>query len=97
MNKIVSTKNRVFMSFWLVRPRRENNNLFTFGSKLESFNQNLTKFIFLINTRSHFTMFMQKEIDLEIVQGANFEFIESLKNNGTKFLLVFDDSCEKKL
>ena len=36
----------------------------------------------------------QKEIDnLEFVQGEHFEFINSLKNNGTKFLLLFDDSC----
>ena len=37
---------------------------------------------------------MQKEVDnLEFVQGVHFEFINSLKNNGTKYLLVFDDSC----
>ena len=37
---------------------------------------------------------MQKEIDnLEFVQGVHFEFINSLKNNGTKYLLIFDDSC----
>ena len=39
---------------------------------------------------------MQKEIEtLEFVQGVNFEFIDLLKNNGTKYLLIFDDSCEK--
>ena len=39
---------------------------------------------------------MQKEIEnLEIVQGVNFEFIDSLKNNGTKYLLEVDDSCEE--
>ena len=39
---------------------------------------------------------MQKEIEnLEFVQGANFEFNDSLKNNGTKYLLIFDDSCEE--
>ena len=38
---------------------------------------------------------MQKEIEnLEFVQGVNFEFIDSLKNNGTKYLLIFDVSCE---
>ena len=36
---------------------------------------------------------MQKEIDnLEFVQGVHFEFVNSLKNNGTKYLLIFDDS-----
>ena len=39
---------------------------------------------------------MQKEIEnLEFVRGVNFEFIESIKNNGTKYLLFFDDSCEE--
>ena len=37
---------------------------------------------------------MQKEVDnLEFVRGVHFEFINSLKNNGTKYLLIFDDSC----
>ena len=36
---------------------------------------------------------MQNEIEkLEFVQGVNFEFLDSLKNNGTKYLLIFDDS-----
>ena len=36
---------------------------------------------------------MQKEIkNLEFAQGINFEFIDSLKNNGTKYLLI---SCEE--
>ena len=39
---------------------------------------------------------MQKESEnLEFVHGVNFEFIDSLKNNGTKYLLIFDDSCEE--
>ena len=29
------------------------------------------------------------------MQGINFEYIDSLKNNGTKYLLIFDDSCEE--
>ena len=38
---------------------------------------------------------MQKEIEsLEFVRGVNFEFFDSLKINGTKYLLIFDDSCE---
>ena len=38
---------------------------------------------------------MQKEVEnIEFVQGVNFEFIDSLKNNGTKNLFLFDDSCE---
>ena len=37
---------------------------------------------------------MQKEVDnLEFVQSVHFEFINSLKNNGTKYLLIVDVSC----
>ena len=39
---------------------------------------------------------MQKEIaNLEFVQGVNFDFTYCLKNNGTKNLLIIDDSCEE--
>ena len=39
---------------------------------------------------------MQKAVEsLEFVQGVNFEFIDSLKNNSTKCFLKFDNSCEK--
>ena len=37
-----------------------------------------------------------KEIEnIEFVQGVNFDFIDSLENNGTKNLLIFDDSCQE--
>ena len=29
------------------------------------------------------------------MRGVNFEFVDLLKNNGTKYLLIFDDSCEE--
>ena len=39
---------------------------------------------------------MQKEIEnLNFVRGVNFEFIDSLKNNGTKCLLNSNDSSEE--
>ena len=39
---------------------------------------------------------MKKEFEkLELVQRVSFEFIDSFKNNGTKYLLTFDDSCEE--
>ena len=39
---------------------------------------------------------MQKEIEnLEFVRGVSFKIIDSLKNNGTKYLLLSDNSCEK--
>ena len=39
---------------------------------------------------------MQEEIEnLEFVQCVKFEFIDWLKNNGTKNLVIFHDSCEE--
>ena len=38
---------------------------------------------------------MLKEIE-NIFPGVNFNFIDSLENNGTKNLLIFDDFCQKK-
>ena len=39
---------------------------------------------------------MQKEIEFfEFNQGVNFEIVVSLKNNGAKYLLILDYSCEE--
>ena len=39
---------------------------------------------------------MEKEIEnLKFNLGVNFDIIDSLKNNDTKHLLKFDDSCEE--
>ena len=39
---------------------------------------------------------VQNEIEnLEFVPRLSFEFIDSLENNGTKYLLIFEDSCEE--
>ena len=39
---------------------------------------------------------MQREIEnLEFVRRVSFEFIDPLKNNGTKYTLIFDNSCKE--
>ena len=37
---------------------------------------------------------MQRK-NLKFIQGVDFDLIEILPNNGTKYLLMFDDSCEE--
>ena len=32
---------------------------------------------------------------IAFIEGVDFEFIQNLPNNGTKYLLIFDDSCEE--
>ena len=39
---------------------------------------------------------MSKNIkNIHFIQGVDFEFIQNLPKNGTKYLLIFDDSCEE--
>ena len=39
---------------------------------------------------------MSKDVKkIEFKEGVDFEFIQNLPNNGTKYLLVFDNSCEE--
>ena len=60
------------------------------------FNQSLTKFTFFHQHSQPLYDVIEKEIEnLVFVRGVNFEFIDSLKNNGTKNLLIFDESCEE--
>ena len=37
---------------------------------------------------------MQRK-NLKIIQGVDFDLIENLSNSGTKYLLIFDYSCEE--
>ena len=62
---------------------------------MEPFNQNLTKFIFYQHSQPLYDVMQNQTENLEFVQGVNFELIDSLKNNGTKYLLIFEDSYEE--
>ena len=95
MNKLISTNDRLFIS--LVGPSETGNmQLFHNWLKTGTFQPKFDKIKFLYQHSQPLYDVMQNEIEkLEFVQGVNFEFIDSLKNNGTKYLLIFDDSCEE--
>ena len=97
MNKLISTQNRVFIS--LVGPT---------GTKKSQINCNWLRIgtfqpksekIYSFYPCQYFQPFydvMKEAIEnLDVVEGVNFEFIDLLKTNGTKYLLTFDDSCEQ--
>ena len=63
------------------------------GLKLEHFNPNFTKIFFYQHLQPLYDDMQKKYDNLEFVQGVHFEIINSLKNNGSKYLLNFDDSC----
>ena len=95
MKKFVSTKKRVFIP--LVGPSEFGKSQFVYNwLKIGTFQAKFEKIYFFYQHSQPLYNVIQKEIkNVEFVQGVNFEFIDSIKNNGTKYLLIFDDSCEE--
>ena len=95
MNKLISTKNRLFIS--LVGPSQTGKSQLLYNwLKIGTFQPKFAKIYIFYQHSQPFYDFLLKEIEnLEFVRGVNFEFIDSLKNNGTKYLLIFDYSCEE--
>ena len=93
MNKLISTKNRVFISL-VGHPQTGKKQPIYNWLKVGTFQPTFDKiYIFYQHSQPLYNV-MQKEIEnLEFVQGVNFEFIDSLKSNGTKYLLILHDSC----
>ena len=95
MNKIISSKNRVFISLIGPSETRKLQLLYNW-LKIGTFWPKFDKIYFFHQLSQPLYDAKQKEIEnLEFVRGVNFEFIDSLKNNGSKYLLIFDDSCEE--
>ena len=93
MNRLISTKNRVFIS--LVGPSETGKPQLIYNwLKIGTFQRKYDRVYFFYQHSQPVYKVMQREFkNLEFVQGVNFDFIDSLKNNGTKYLLIFDDSC----
>ena len=91
---LVSTENRVFISS--VGPSQtEYSQLVYKWLKTGTFQPMFDKIHFFYQHSQPFHDVMQKIANLEFVRGVNFQFIDLLKNNGLKYLLSFDDSCEE--
>ena len=93
MNKLSSTNNRVFIS--LVGPSETGKSQFISNwLKLRTFQPKFDEVYFFYQHSQPLYDVMQKGIDdLVFVRGVNFEFVDFFKNNCTKYLLIFDDSC----
>ena len=95
MDKLISTKNRVFISLVGHSETGKRQPIYNW-LKIGTFQPKFDKIYFFYQYSQPLYDVMQKEIkNLEFVQGVNLEFIDSLKNNGTKYLLIFDDSCKE--
>ena len=95
LNKLNSTKNRVFIS--LIGPSETGQSQLIYNwLKIGTFQPKSDKNYFFYQHSQPLFYVMQKVIEnLEFVRGVNIEFTDSLKNNGTKSLLIFDNSCEE--
>ena len=93
MNNLISTKNRVFFS--LVGPSEARKSQLVYNClKIGTFQPEFGKIYFFYQHSQPLYDVMRKEIkNLVFVQGVNFEFIDSLTTYGTKYSLIFDDSC----
>ena len=95
MNKLISTKNRVFISSVGPSETRKSQLIYNW-LKIGTFEPKFDKTYFFYQHSQPLYDVKQKEIEsLEFVRGVNFEFTDSLKNNATKYLLIFVDSCEE--
>ena len=64
--------------------------------KSETFQKKFDKVYYFYQHSQPLFFVMQKEIEnLEFVQGVNFDFKAWLMNNGTKYLIIFHNSCER--
>ena len=95
MKSLFSTKNRVFIS--LVGPSETGKTQLIYNwLKIWIFQPKFDKIYFFYQHSQPLYVVLQKEIEnLECVRGVNFEFIDSLKNNSTKYLLISDNSCQE--
>ena len=91
MNKLYSTKNRNFIS---PVGQSDSGKMYLIHEwlKVGTFQPKFDNIYFLYQRAQPLYDVMQKKFDnLEFVQDVHFEFLNSLKNNGTKDLLTFDD------
>ena len=95
MNKLISTKKRVFIS--LVGPSETGKSQLIYSwLKVGTIQPKFDRIYFPNQHSQPLYDVMQEEFEiLEFVRGVKFKFIDSIKNNGTKYLLIFDGSSEE--
>ena len=95
MNKIISTKERIFIS--LVGPSGSGkSHLIHEWLTIGTFQPEFDKIYYFYQHYQSLYGLMSKDVkNIEFIEGVDFEFIQNLPNNGTKYLLIFDDSCEE--
>ena len=93
MKKIISTKERVFISLFGLSGSGKSHLIFQWLN-IGTFQPKFDKMFYFY--RHYQPLYGQRQRkNLKFIQGVVFELIENLPNNGTKYLLIFVDSCEE--
>ena len=95
MNKVISSKERVFMS--LVGPSGCGKSQLIFDMlKSGTFQPEFDKIYYFYQYHQPlYTLMKQHIAQIEFIQCVDFEKIDKLPNDGRKYLLIFDDSCDE--
>ena len=95
MNKLTSTKERIFIS--LVVPSGSGQfHLIHAWLIIGTFQPDFVEIYYFYQYYKSLYGLMSKNIkNIHFFQGVDFEFNHSLPNDGTKYLLIFDNSCEE--
>lgn len=95
MNKLISTRERVFMS--LVGPSGSGKTQLIYDMlKNGTFQPNFDKIIYFYqHYQSIYSLITDCVPNVEFIQCVDFELIGGLPNDGSHYLLIFDDSCEE--
>ena len=93
MNELISTETRFFISL-VVPSDTGSSQLIHYWLKIGTFEPKYWQnSLFLSTHPAILPCYAKRDWKLEFVQGGNFEFIDSLKNNSAKYLLFFEESC----
>ena len=95
MNKIIPTEDRVFMS--MVGPAASGKSHLIFQMlKNGTFVPIFDKIFYFYQYFQKLYAEMQKEVrNIEFDGSLEFDFIENLPNDGTNYLIIFDDHCDE--
>ena len=95
MNKLISPKNCVFISMCGPSETKKLQficNWLTIGTVLPKIEK---LYFFYQHFQPIYDVMQNENENIEFLHGVNFELIDFSKNNGTTYLLIFDDSFEE--
>ena len=94
MNKIISTNERILM--YLVGPSGSVKTVFISDMlQMKTFQPSFDRILYFYKLfQPIYNTVIQSFADIEFIHGVDFDLIDNLPADGTKYLLIFDDSLD---